>query len=118
MIGDEGEPAFILAVLLICLAAAAIKQHGGDVKPRSDGDPYDDPPSVDVDFSLLRFYRDEVDVSTTVNMWELQRRASKVYGSGKVWRSQEEGWLTDWLRERGFVVVFASTRETSTVANR
>lgn len=31
MIGDEGKQAFILALLLICLAVAAIKQHGGSV---------------------------------------------------------------------------------------
>ncbi len=31
MIGDEGRQAFILALLLICLTAAAIKQHGGSV---------------------------------------------------------------------------------------
>ena len=31
MIGDEGKRAFILALLLICLAVAAIKQHGGNV---------------------------------------------------------------------------------------
>lgn len=31
MIGDESRPAFILALLLICLAVAAIKQQGGSV---------------------------------------------------------------------------------------
>lgn len=31
MIGDEGRQAFILALLLICLTVAAIKQHEGDV---------------------------------------------------------------------------------------
>lgn len=53
MIGDEGERAFILAVLLICLAVAAIKQHGGDVKPRSVADPHNDPTSADVCFSTV-----------------------------------------------------------------
>lgn len=31
MIGDEGKQAFILALPLICLAVAAIKQHEGSV---------------------------------------------------------------------------------------
>ncbi|KAK2820534.1 hypothetical protein Q5P01_023493 [Channa striata] len=31
MIGDGGELAFILALLLICVAVAAIKQQGGNV---------------------------------------------------------------------------------------